>query len=174
MEPPGGTFRCEILHGFTLRSDEEIETIAKEASHKFQGTSYNILMYNCNHFTSYLVEKLTGKTAPAWLNRAASVGLALPCVVPKEWIEPPDHATAEGELLDEEEEDERAGMLRDERQKQQNSNVVEPGRSESNKERNSEDRRMRDRLQMGSRVTSARDTGGRYLPTSERAPLPSR
>ncbi len=30
MEPPGATFRCEILHGFALRSEEDIETIIRE------------------------------------------------------------------------------------------------------------------------------------------------
>jgi deubiquitinase DESI2 len=29
-EPPGGTFRCEILHGFTYASDEEIEEIIRD------------------------------------------------------------------------------------------------------------------------------------------------
>ena len=29
-EPPGGTFRSEILHGFTMRNEEEIDTIIKE------------------------------------------------------------------------------------------------------------------------------------------------
>lgn len=29
-EPPGGTFRSEILHGFTYASDEEIEDIVRE------------------------------------------------------------------------------------------------------------------------------------------------
>lgn len=43
------------------------------------GTSYNLLTKNCNHFTSYLCEKLTGRSAPSWLNRAASIGVALPC-----------------------------------------------------------------------------------------------
>uniref|UniRef100_A0A8H7TIP6 PPPDE domain-containing protein n=1 Tax=Bionectria ochroleuca TaxID=29856 RepID=A0A8H7TIP6_BIOOC len=55
-EPPGGTFRCEILHGFTLASDEEIENVIREASEEFQGTAYNLLTRNCNHFTSYLPE----------------------------------------------------------------------------------------------------------------------
>ena len=50
------------------------------------GTSYNLLTKNCNHFTSYLCQKLTGRPAPSWLNRAASIGVALPCVVPREWI----------------------------------------------------------------------------------------
>ncbi|CAG9977659.1 unnamed protein product [Clonostachys byssicola] len=110
-EPPGGTFRCEILHGFTLASDEEIENVIREASEEFQGTAYNLLTRNCNHFTSYLCQKLTGTPGPAWLNRAAAIGVAFPCVVPQEWIEPPDYDTAEGALLGEEPVDERARML---------------------------------------------------------------
>ena len=113
LEPPGGTFRCEILQGFTFQSAEEIENIIKEVSHVFQGTKYNLLSNNCNHFTSYLCERLTSKAAPSWINRAASIGIVLPCVVPREWIAPPDHETAEGALLEEEDEDdEQAAMLR--------------------------------------------------------------
>lgn len=46
------------------------------------GTSYNLLTKNCNHFTSFLCQKLTGRSAPSWLNRAASIGVALPCEYP--------------------------------------------------------------------------------------------
>ncbi len=102
--PPGGTFKASILHGFTIRPQAEIDQIIKEASDVFQGTSYNILTKNCNHFTAYLLERLTGRSGPGWLNRAASIGVALPCVVPKEWIAPPDFESAEGELVDEDEE----------------------------------------------------------------------
>jgi hypothetical protein len=110
--PPGGTFKCEILHGFTMRPANEIEAIIKEASDVFQGTSYNLLSKNCNHFTAYLCEKLTGRPGPNWLNRAASIGVALPCVVPKEWIAPPDFETAEGELVDDDDDShERSRML---------------------------------------------------------------
>lgn len=112
QEPPGGTFRCEILHGFTLRSALEVESVIRDVSQKFQGKSYNLLTCNCNHFTSVLCENLTGSAPPAWLNRAAAIGIALPCVVPREWISPPDQDTADGELLDESEEDERSSMLR--------------------------------------------------------------
>ena len=115
-QPPGGTFRCEILHGFTIAPQNEIETIIHEASEEFQGTAYNLLTKNCNHFTSYLCQRLTGHPAPGWLNRAASIGVALPCVVPRDWIEPPEFDTAEGELLDLDEDDddshERSRMLR--------------------------------------------------------------
>ncbi|PFH61672.1 hypothetical protein XA68_16682 [Ophiocordyceps unilateralis] len=99
-EPPGGTFRCEIIHGFTLASAHEIDSVLRTASEEFLGTSYNLLTRNCNHFTSYLCQRLTGNPGPGWLNRAASIGVALPCVVPREWIEPPEYETADGELLD--------------------------------------------------------------------------
>nr|POE47399.1 desi-like protein sdu1 [Quercus suber] len=123
--PPGGTFRCSILQGFTFRSADEVERIVKDVSAEFLGTEYNLLTRNCNHFTSVLCERLTGKPAPTWLNRAASIGLAVPCMVPREWVSPPDVETAEGELVDQEEEededgeddggDERVGMLDRER-----------------------------------------------------------
>ena len=120
FEPPGATWRCDILQGFTFRTESDIDAIVKEVSDQFLGTNYNLLTNNCNHFTSVLCEKLTGRPAPAWLNRAASIGLALPCVVPKEWIAPPECDTAEGELLDEDdgdedESDEGAAMLGRER-----------------------------------------------------------
>lgn len=30
FEPPGGTWRCDILQGFTFRTDEDIERIINE------------------------------------------------------------------------------------------------------------------------------------------------
>jgi len=167
LEPPGGTFKCEILQGFTFLPDNELEQIIKEASQQFQGTSYNLLSNNCNHFTSYLCQKLTGKPAPTWINRAASIGLALPCVVPREWIAPPDHDTADGELVDEED-DERTLMLRRESEQQ--------GRRVSREEQSRWNNEM-DRIGTNSRWTSeaprpVRDTSGRRMPAAERAPLP--
>jgi deubiquitinase DESI2 len=113
LEPPGGTFRHSYLQGFSYLEESEIDAVIHDLSQKFQGTSYNLLTQNCNHFTSQLCIALTSRAAPNWLNRAASIGLALPCVVPKDWIAPPDHDTADGELLDDEytEEDERSAML---------------------------------------------------------------
>ena len=175
-EPPGGTFKSEILHGFTVRPQDEIDSILKEASEAFQGTAYNLLNKNCNHFTQYLCEKLTGRSGPAWLNRAASIGVALPCVVPRDWIAPPDFETADGELMDDDEEDdadERSGMLSD---------------MDSSHRRRSLDRRAGTRLQDVQELQSAeeqeqeqgvggkgkapvRDTSGRMMPLAERAPI---
>ncbi|KAF2173211.1 hypothetical protein M409DRAFT_62784 [Zasmidium cellare ATCC 36951] len=182
LEPPGGTFRVDILQGFTFRTEREINEIIKEVSDQFLGPSYNLLTHNCNHFTSALCEKLTSKPAPAWLNRAASIGLALPCVVPREWISPPDVDTADGELLEEDEDsDEHAGMLesdrrrrREEDRRRQLENLDE--------EEEAEPRAAGESLAGGKRITSTdeppprlvsvKDAGGRELPVAERAPIP--
>ena len=100
-EPPGGRFRCEILHGFTLATPDGIDSILRDCSEEFLGTGYNLLTRNCNHFTSALCRRLTGNNGPGWLNRAASIGVALPCVVPKQWLTPPDSESIDGELLQE-------------------------------------------------------------------------
>lgn len=179
LEPPGGTFRCEVLQGFSFLNEDELGAVIREASEKFQGTAYNLLTFNCNHFTSYLCEKLTARPAPRWLNRAASIGVALPCVVPREWIAPPDHDTADGELLDEDEDDERAAMLRNQSQSSLHltdsqdlySTDEEPERSRSR----SKGKRSTSSTDAGRpRRSSVRDTSGREIPVSERAPVHGR
>jgi hypothetical protein len=172
IEPPGGTFKCEILQGFTVAPQNEIDAIIKEASEAFQGTSYNLLSKNCNHFTAYMCDKLTGRPGPAWLNRAASIGVALPCVVPREWIAPPDFETADGELLDDEDLDdanERSSMLRDTDTSLRHS--YDAGRSSENLmdgDWDHEDERYQGGNGKGKRPV--RDTSGRVVPPSERAP----
>ena len=171
LEPPGGTFRCEILQGFTFRSPAEIENIIKEVSHRYQGTTYNLLSNNCNHFTSYLCERLTSKAAPSWINRASSIGIILPCVVPREWIAPPDHDTAEGALLDEEDEDdERVAMLQQSRRRT-HSFHGDMLPKDIDEQWSSSKGRTRNDTRKGERVL--RDTDGRGLPVTEQAPLAS-
>lgn len=146
------------------------------------GTSYNLLTKNCNHFTSYLCEKLTSRPAPNWINRAASIGVALPCVVPREWIAPPDYDTADGELLDEEFEDERASMLRHDQQRRQREDTE--GRADWQDTRHSSGSSRTEQGGRGHpgysssqnvpRLVNFKDTdsGGRTLPAAERAPMP--
>lgn len=172
-EPPGGTFKCEILHGFTVSPQDEIEASIKEASEEFQGTSYNLLTKNCNHFTAYLCEKLTGRPGPTWLNRAASIGVALPCVVPKEWIAPPDFDTADGELVDEDEHDsshERSRMLTDTDRSNQRYSFGDGNGAAEEDEWDSEEERRRGGSGKGKGKAPARDTSGRIVPPAERAP----
>ena len=166
MEPPGGTFRCELLQGFSFQAESEIEVIINEVSQDFLGPSYNLLSNNCNHFTEHLCQKLTGKSTPTWLNRAASIGVALPCVVPREWIAPPDHDTADGELLEENDEDERTSMLR---QDYKRAHSVQRSAAESEDEGWDSDRDRR-KGGNGKGKGAVRDSDGRNMPTSERAP----
>lgn len=167
QEPPGGTFRCEILQGFTFRSGHEVESVIKDISQSFQGTSYNLLSCNCNHFTSTLCEKLTGRKPPAWLNRAASIGVALPCIVPHEWIAPPDYDTVDGELLEESDEDESALMLR----RESNQTRSFHGSFIGGDDEDPKSRTYRDGGTIGKGMDSGRDTAGRVLSASEQAPL---
>ncbi|KAK0667178.1 PPPDE putative peptidase domain-containing protein [Cercophora samala] len=162
--PPGGTFRTEILHGFTLATEAEIDSIIRKASEEFLGTSYNLLTKNCNHFTSYLCEKLTGRPGPGWLNRAASIGVALPCVVPREWIEAPDFEThgnsGGGGLLEEESGDEYGEGSRMLRGSDEVPRLVgQEGRRWEGEGNNTHKGKGK-----------ARDEEGRVLPRAERAP----
>lgn len=172
-EPPGGTFKCEILHGFTLHPQAQIEAIIKDASEAFQGTSYNLLNKNCNHFTQYLCEKLTGRTGPGWLNRAASIGVALPCVVPKEWIAPPDFETADGELFEDEDHlsSEHSQMLRNADTSHIRHSFEDGPRgdfTDDDEYDSEEDRRQGGN---GKGKKAIRDTSGRVVPPAEQAPV---
>ncbi len=178
FEPPGGTFRSTILQGFTFRSEQEINAIVKEVSDEFLGTNYNLLTNNCNHFTNALCEKLTSKPAPGWLNRAASVGLALPCMVPKEWIAPPDVDTADGELLDEDDDDdgEHSSMLASE-QRRRHREAQRSGSLQQEDDSSGESLAGGRRLFVKDgtpppRLVAVKDAVGREMPVAERAPAP--
>lgn len=163
--PPGATFRTEILHGMTFATQAEIDSIIKSTSEDFPGTSYNLLTKNCNHFTQTLCERLTGRRGPGWLNRAAQIGVALPCMVPRDWLEPPDYETADGALVEDDEDEldanEGTGFLS--RGNSYRGNIVD----------DHDDNRTRfDSPSRGKgKTTSTRDSSGRALPSAERAPV---
>ncbi|KAI0798985.1 PPPDE putative peptidase domain-containing protein [Xylaria sp. FL0064] len=173
-DPPGGTFRTEILQGFTFATQAEIDSIVHRASLEFDGSAYNILTRNCNHFTSYLCQKLTGRPGPPWLNRAASIGMALPCVVPRDWIEPPDVETAEGELLgDDSDIDAHEGsrMLRPESSRR---TLMTSSDSQGDDSDPDQDYQHNNTSKGKKKKSSTRDTSGRRLPAAERAPTSGR
>lgn len=82
-------------------------------------------------------------------------------MVPREWIEPPEADTADGELLDEEEDDEardeRMAMLRRGTREEHSRGVHSTVHEHSG----------------GQPRISLEDSDGRVLPSSERAPPPS-
>ncbi|OLL22558.1 DeSI-like protein sdu1 [Neolecta irregularis DAH-3] len=102
--PPGTYYRATILHGFTFATKEDIQKLVSSVSEDFPGRSYNLLTRNCVHFTSALAQRLCSKPTPGWMNFAARLGSAIPCVVPS-WILP-DFAS------DDEAENEREAMIR--------------------------------------------------------------
>lgn len=77
------TNRESIHIGSTNLPSEEIEILIKELSHKYQGTSYNMIHRNCNHFSNDLSLAITGKSIPGWINRLAKFGSLVPCSITK-------------------------------------------------------------------------------------------
>ncbi|KAI8983003.1 PPPDE putative peptidase domain-containing protein [Pilobolus umbonatus] len=88
--PQGVLFKQSVDMGYTDLNEEEIDSVLKDISKEYIGTTYNLLSRNCNHFSDDLCRRLTGKHAPGWVNRAAKLGTMFPCVIPAEWVEPPE------------------------------------------------------------------------------------
>lgn len=93
---------------------------------------------------------LTGQPAPAYLNRAASIGVALPCVVPSGWVEPPE--------CDLDDEDEQARLTSNAGGRRHSIGDGSAWGSESSDDEDEERRRGH-----------GRDSDGRRLPAAERA-----
>ncbi|KAK6544344.1 hypothetical protein TWF694_001044 [Orbilia ellipsospora] len=175
QEPPGATFRTGFVHTYVSLSADEIHKILIDVSHEFQGTSYNVLTRNCNHFTAYLCEKLTGKPTPKWINRAAAIGVALPCVVPQAWVKPPE-CEEEDQLNPEdfdEEEDSEWDDRFDDRFELDDSDPEDHKRQSnagsSSVKGNTGVHSQREKTSTRSRKST--DEAGRPLPESERAEL---
>lgn len=86
-------------------------------------------------------------------------------MVPKEWVSPPDHETADGELVEDDEDDENVGMLASDQRRQRREATHSSAKVQHN--------RLTSRDEMPPpRVVSVKDTSGRPVPPSERAPVP--
>lgn len=149
-----------------------------QTSELFLGPTYNLLTRNCNHFTSFLCEKLTGQPAPKYINRAAGIGVNLPCIVPAEWIEPPEcEEPIEGDRFDEEARlVEQSGPIARQTYRQSTESFREVDwASESSEDEWGDRRKSSNQKTKAQNVTKdgpyLRDHGGHALPHSERAPL---
>lgn len=104
--------------------------------------------------------------------------MALPCVVPRDWLEPPDYETADGELLDEDDHaDERSRMLRSSSEQPrlvgQRSDDGTLGYADGSDWDSEEERQHGGSGKgkgKGKGKAPARDAAGRQLPASEMAP----
>ena len=99
----------------------------KDVGARFPGNEYKLRGKNCTPIPRYGCRRPTNREGPGWVNRAARVGVLLPCLVPGEWIEPPeaDMGGGNGFESDEEEDvvDERYGMLRREGRRREGERV---------------------------------------------------
>jgi len=85
--PPPAKFRETIEMGECKLSREETLEALDALRREFTGPSYDLLKRNCNSFTEALVERLTGKTIPGYINRLATIGSVAhdyaPCILPR-------------------------------------------------------------------------------------------
>lgn len=99
-------------------------------------------------------------------------------MVPREWISPPEFESQDGELVNEEDDDERTAILR------RQSNNMRAKVSEDEQLRWEEEMdqvsiragssKTRSKCAEAPRTIILKDTGGREMLSTERAPLPSR
>ncbi|KAF4557004.1 DeSI-like protein [Elsinoe fawcettii] len=164
--PPGARHRTTLHLGLSRLQPWELTAAIEEACALFKGTEYNLLTRNCNHFTDHLARRLCGKGLPGWCNRAAAVGVALPCLVPADWVVPPaPQVEVEGEAG--EGVDESTAMLT---QHHEGQSGADRGRKQSLATVSTG---MSRETTPPARLVSLRDNEGRELPVAERAPVPA-
>ena len=56
------------------KTDSEVDEVIQDLRDEWHGNLYTLLGRNCNHFSTALCRKLTGKTIPSWVNRLAGMG----------------------------------------------------------------------------------------------------
>lgn len=99
-EAPEAKFRETIIIGHTSMSPIDVALLINQmaASTLWRGNNYNLLTRNCNHFASDLCEKLTGNSAPGWINRLAWMGDKVKVLLP-DGIEKPMAAPVQAQHM---------------------------------------------------------------------------
>jgi hypothetical protein len=82
-QAPGAQFRISIDMGETSMSSTDVRREVQALGEHFPGTSYHIVLKNCNHFSKEFVLRLTGQAIPSWVNRLANMGSLVSCLLPK-------------------------------------------------------------------------------------------
>lgn len=86
MVPGGARFRESVDVGKTNMTAKEVEDLLKKLSREYLGDRYHLLYRNCNHFCDELINLLTGRKPPNWVNRLAYMAKVVytvaPCVLP--------------------------------------------------------------------------------------------
>lgn len=88
-KPPGPVeFRESVIMGETDLLPQEVRQLVVNMGKGYKGNRYHLLQMNCNHFASDLCKNLTGKKAPAWINRLAGLAVLCHCLLPATWVPP--------------------------------------------------------------------------------------
>ena len=74
--------RETIYLGNTNKGYSEIYNIIIELKNTFKENNYNMLNNNCNHFCEMMSYKIVGTKIPNYINRLASFGRKVSCVIP--------------------------------------------------------------------------------------------
>mmetsp|Transcript_35580 Transcript_35580/g.36275 ORF Transcript_35580/g.36275 Transcript_35580/m.36275 type:complete len:236 (-) Transcript_35580:22-729(-) len=86
MEPrnagPGAVFRESIEMGTFEGTTQDLNSILTDLKIDFDGSKYNLLTKNCNHFADSFLRRLLNKPLPGYINRLALLGSAFSCLLP--------------------------------------------------------------------------------------------
>ncbi|KAF8042768.1 hypothetical protein BT93_A1180 [Corymbia citriodora subsp. variegata] len=80
---PGFIYRCSISLGHINMARSDFRLFIEHMASEYHGDTYHLISKNCNHFTSDVAFRLTGKTIPGWVNRLARLGSLCSCILPE-------------------------------------------------------------------------------------------
>lgn len=84
-------YKQSVHLGNTDFTAHEVEKILEQLGKEYRGDRYHLMNRNCNHFSGAFSQILTGRDAPAWVNRLAYMSTCVPFLqrcLPKEWLTP--------------------------------------------------------------------------------------
>lgn len=77
----------EALHMGRIESKEAVWKALSLTMKKYKANEYDMLMFNCNHFSDeFLSLLLPSIRLPPHLNRAANIGSKFHCLIPKKYL----------------------------------------------------------------------------------------
>ena len=83
QEAPNVKFRTQVLLGTVNYTSSKVKDVINSLRDEFQGERYHLLNNNCNCFSERLSVELLNKPIPGYVNRLASIGSSISCLIPK-------------------------------------------------------------------------------------------